>query len=119
VDGHNWVMPVSERRTPAEKAATLRLLRFLADHNLDWARTGHLPVFADIIASPGFRALPHRDAYARLAQTGSPLPPGIRRQYPIENILGEESASAITGQKSIDRALADAERRINELLANI
>jgi multiple sugar transport system substrate-binding protein len=119
VDGHNWVMPVDKRRTPQEKSATLRLMRFLADHDADWARTGHLPVFEDIIASPQFRALPHRASYARIAQTGFPLPSGVRRQYPIENILGEESAAAITGEKTIDRALADAERRINELLANI
>ena len=119
VDGHNWVMPVDKGRTPKEKAATLRLMRFLADHDADWARTGHLPVFQDIIASPEFRALPHREAYAKLAQTGFPLASGVRRQYPIENILGEESAAAITGAKPVERALADGERRINELLANL
>ena len=119
VDGHNWVMPVDKRRTPEEKSATLRLMRFLADHDGEWARTGHLPVFEDIIASPSFRALPHRASYAKLSETGFPLPSGVRRQYPIENILGEESAAAITGEKTVERALADAERRINALLANI
>lgn len=119
IDGHNWVMPVNKRRTPEERKAALRLLRFLADNNGAWARTGHLPVFTDILASPEFRALPHRADYARIADTGLTLPPTIRRQYPIENILGEETSAAITGQKSIDRALADAEHRINELLAHL
>jgi multiple sugar transport system substrate-binding protein len=119
VDGHNWVMPVDKRRTPDERRATLKLMRFLADHDGDWARTGHLPVFEDILRSREFRSLPHRASYAKLTQTGATLPDGVRRQFPIENILGEESGAAITGAKSIDRALADAERRINELLANI
>lgn len=119
IDGHNWVMPVNKHRTSAQRAAALRLMRFLAEHDGDWARTGHLPVFRDILLSPEFRALPHREAYARIAETGATLPRSIRRQYPIENIIGEETAAAITGQKSIDRALRDAEHRINELLANL
>ena len=119
VDGHNWVVPVDKGRTPEESRATFRLMRFLADHDGDWARTGHLPVFQDILDSPSFKALPHRTAYARLTQTGSPLPSGVRRQFPIENIIGEESGAAVTGTKSIDRALRDAERRINELLSQI
>jgi multiple sugar transport system substrate-binding protein len=119
VDGHNWVMPRDPDRTPREKHAALRLMRFLAEHDGDWARTGHLPVLRSVLDSPAFRALPHRSSYLEIARKGVPLPSSIRRQYPIENILGEESAAAITGQKSVERALEDAEARINELLANI
>lgn len=119
VDGHNWVMPTNKKRTPEQKQAALRLLRFLADHNGEWARTGHLPVFRDILEGPAFRALPHRADYARIAETGVPLPSDIRRQYPIENIIGEETAAAISGQKTVSRALQDAELRINGLLANL
>ncbi|HEU0045895.1 extracellular solute-binding protein [Sphingomonas sp.] len=119
VDGHVWVMPTNPRRTPAQRAAVLRLMRFLADHEADWARTGHLPTFTDVIASPRFTTLPHRANYAALTRVGAPLPAGVRRQYPIETIIGEESAAAINGNKTIDRALADAERRINDLLDNI
>lgn len=119
VDGHNWVMPTDADRTPEEKQAALRLMRFLAEHNGDWARTGHLPVFRDVLDSPSFRSLPHRSSYLEIARKGVPLPLTIRRQYPIENILGEESAAAITGRKPVDRALRDAEARINELLENI
>jgi multiple sugar transport system substrate-binding protein len=118
-DGHNWVMPVDPRRTPAEKQATLRLMKFLADHDLDWARTGHLPVFRDIIDSAAFRQLPHRATYSALTTKGAPLPDGVRRQYPIETIIGEESAAAISGNKPVDQALRDAETRINRLLSNI
>lgn len=119
VDGHNWVVPVDDDRTPEERRATFRLMRFLADHNGDWARTGHLPVMQDVLDSPSFKVLPHRVDYARLTQTGQPLPSGVRRQFPIENIIGEESGAAVTGAKSIDRALRDAERRINALLSEI
>ena len=119
VDGHNWVMPTNPSRTPAQKAAALRLLKFLAAHDLDWARTGHLPAYRSVTASPAFRALPHRADYLVLTTNGTPLPGGVRRQYPIETIIGEECSAAINGLKPIDRALADAEHRINDLLSNV
>lgn len=118
-DSHVWVMPRDTDRTSKEKAASLRLLKFLADNDLQWARTGHLPAYQDIIDSPAFRALPHRADLAPLATNGTLLPPGVRRQFSIETILGEESASAIAGDKSVDQALTDAQGRVNTLLDNL
>ncbi|MDB5441504.1 MAG: sugar transporter substrate-binding protein [Caulobacteraceae bacterium] len=118
-DDHVWVMPVNRRRTPSQKAAALRFLKFFASHDFDWGRTGHLPAMAGVIDSPEFRALPHRDTLIGLADTGQTLPKDVRRQSSIETIVGEESAAAISGAKSIDKALADMERRINTLLESV
>jgi len=118
VGGHAWVVPVRER-TPAQKAAIARFFRFMAAHNFDWARTGHLPAMEAVLASPGFRALPHRADIAPLAEIGRPLPGYVRRQSAVEGIVGEEMASAVTGQKPAAQALATAERRVNEFLAEL
>ena len=118
VDGHSWVVPTRDR--PAKsRAAIARFLAFMAAHNYDWSRTGHLPAFQSVIDSARFKALPHRAQIAPLATVGAPLPGNIRRQGAIEGILGEELAAAVSGQKNVDRALADAERRANDLLARI
>lgn len=119
IDGHAWVMPAREDRTPAERQAIFRLLRFFADHNYDWSRTGHLPSMQAVVDSPAFMALPHRREIAVLSEIGAPLPPDVERQFAIQDIIGEEAASAITGAKPIDRALADAEQRVNDLLSHI
>jgi multiple sugar transport system substrate-binding protein len=116
VSGHAWVVPKRDR-SPEQRRAIARFFRFIAEHNFDWARTGHLPAFKAVVDSPGFRELPHRTNIASVANTGRPLPGGIQRQNAIEGLLGEEVAAAFNGQKSTKRALADAERRINELLA--
>ncbi|HZF44494.1 MAG TPA: extracellular solute-binding protein [Sphingomonadaceae bacterium] len=116
VSGHAWVVPRRER-TAEQRRAIARFFRFVADHNFDWARTGHLPAFQAVIDSPAFRALPHRANIAPIASTGRPLPGGVQRQNAIEGLVGEEVAAAFNGQKSTKRALADAERRVNELLA--
>lgn len=118
-DGHNWVMPRDSRRSPTERAAAVRFLKFFAGHARHWARTGHLPAFQAIIQSEEWRALPHRDNLAILATTAQPLPKEVRRQFPIETIVGTEAAAAIAGAKPIDRTLADMERRVNAVLDNL
>ncbi len=115
VSGHAWVVPKRER-TPEQRRAIARFFRFVADHNFDWTRTGHLPAFQSVVESPAFRALPHRANIAQVADTGRPLPSGVLRQNAIEGLVGEEVAAAFNGQKTTRQALADAERRVNELL---
>lgn len=118
VSGHVWVVPARER-TAAQKSAIARFFRFMADHNLDWARTGHLPAFRATIESQAFLDLPHRRDIAPLAGFGQPLPGNVRRQAAIEGLIGEEIAAAVNGQKPIDQALGDAERRVNALLGQL
>lgn len=118
VSGHAWVVPRRDR-TPAQRSAIARFFRFVADHNFDWARTGHLPAFKAVVDSPAFRALPHRTNIAPIAETGRPLSSGVQRQNAIEGLVGEEVAAAINGQKPTRQALADAERRVNELLSQM
>ncbi|MFL6863570.1 MAG: hypothetical protein ACJ8DZ_11255, partial [Allosphingosinicella sp.] len=68
---------------------------------------------------PRFLALPHREDIAPLAAIGRPLPTLVRRQSAIEGLVGEEMAASNTGQKTPEQALADAERRVDELLAGV
>lgn len=116
VSGHAWVVP-ARQRTPAQKDAIARFFKFMAAHDYDWARTGHIPAFQAVLADPRFKALPHRNDIAPLAKMGRPLPGYVLRQNAIEGIVGEEAAAAFTGQKPIERALASAEYRVNQLLA--
>ena len=118
VSGHSWVVPTRER-SPKQKEAIARFFRFMADHNFDWARTGHLPAFKAVLADPRFRRLPHRGDIALLAEIGRPLPGYVRRQNAIEGIVGEEMVAGFTGQKPIDVALRQAETRTNTLLGEL
>ena len=118
VDGHGWIVPKDER-SPAERKAIVRFLAFLARYNADWTRTGHLPAFRAVLNSPSFTRQPHRSDIAAMAATGQQLPGYVQRQSAIQGLIGEELEAAVTGAKPIDRALADTERRVNELLSQI
>jgi multiple sugar transport system substrate-binding protein len=116
VSGHTWVVPTRER-TPKQREAIARFFKFMAAHNFDWARTGHIPAFKAVLDDPRFKALPHRADIAPLATIGRPLPGYVLRQNAIEGIVGEEAVAGFTGQKPVAYSLAQAERRVNILLA--
>lgn len=118
VSGHSWVVP-ARNRTPQQRAAIARFFKFMAAHNYDWARTGHIPAFKSVLSDPRFKALPHRQDIAPLASMGRPLPAYVLRQNAIEGIVGEEAAAAFTGQKTVQQALSAAERRVDDMLAQV
>ncbi|HSR00128.1 MAG TPA: extracellular solute-binding protein [Sphingomicrobium sp.] len=118
VSGHTWVVP-ARKRTAKQRAAIARFFKFMADHDYDWARTGHIPAFKSVLSDPRFQALPHRADIAPLASMGRPLPGDVLRQNAIEGIVGEEAAAAFTGQKTITQALGEAERRVDVLLSQV
>jgi multiple sugar transport system substrate-binding protein len=116
VSGHTWVVP-KRNRTSKQREAIARFFRFMADHDYDWARTGHVPAFKAVLQDPRFKALPHRADIAQLASMGRPLPGYVLRQSAIEGLVGEEAAAAFTRQKTVGEALTSAERRVDALLA--
>lgn len=116
VSGHSWVVP-SRKRSAKQKDAIVRFFRFMAAHDYDWSRTGHIPAFRSVLDDPRFKALAHRADIAPLASMGRPLPGYVLRQSAIEGIVGEEAAAAFTGQKTIPQALSQAEQRVDTLLA--
>ena len=50
-----------KRDDPETYAAALRVLAFINDHNIDWARTGHMAVRNSVLGSEAYAGLPHRD----------------------------------------------------------
>ncbi|MFQ3228915.1 ABC transporter substrate-binding protein [Reinekea sp.] len=118
VDGHSWVMP-NKKRNKKDLAATAAFFKFMAENDFEWSRTGHLPSMKAVLENPDFQALPYRSELMSVTTRGKGLPGGVKRQFAVQDIIGEELASAITGVKSIDDALLDAEERVNDLLGNL
>jgi len=118
VSGHSWVVP-TRKRNAKQRDAIARFFKFMAAHNFDWARTGHIPAMKSVLDDPRFVALPHRADIAPLATIGRPLPSYVQRQNAIEGLVGEEMAAANTGQKPVMQALRAAERRVNDLLGQL
>ena len=73
--------------------AIARFLGFMARHNFDWSRAGHIPAVRAVVESQRFRSLAHRADIAPLAATGVQLPPYVQRQSAIQGLIGDTTAA--------------------------
>jgi multiple sugar transport system substrate-binding protein len=116
-DGHSWVMLKGGAKDEKTRHAAFVFLKFLYDHDADWARTGHLPARQSVIDSAEFNALPHRAEIKEISSTGYSLPNTVPRQFAIQEIVGTEVSNMLTSGKTIAAVQQDAEDRTNKLLS--
>ena len=115
-DSHMWAIPASlKANDPAKYQAALKVLAFINDHNIDWARTGHMAVRNSVLESADYAALPHRAEYAGTAAIAKDTPPS-EKYGAIQDVLNRELQAIWLTGKSADAALADAEAEVQDLL---
>ncbi|MEX2443442.1 MAG: extracellular solute-binding protein [Alkalispirochaeta sp.] len=113
-NSHMWVLPA--QRDDAKYEAGMDFLAFLHKRTGDWAAgTGHLAPRRSVLAGDTLQQVAQRTNYAETANIAQ-LVPTIRNWQAVEDILKEEIESTWLTGKSIDNALADADRRINNTL---
>jgi multiple sugar transport system substrate-binding protein len=90
----------------AQHKAALIFLKFLWDHNFDWARGGgHLPARQSLMAE--YSKLPLRNYVVGITAYGRALPHEARHQFGFQSMIGEEIANVINTGKTAEQA-ADA-----------
>lgn len=115
-DSHMWAIPASLKKSDPEKyQAALKVLAFINDHNIDWARTGHMSVRNSVLNSDEYKNLPHRAEYAGTADIAKDTPPS-ERYGGIQDVLNRELQAIWLTGKEIDVALADAQDEVQDLL---
>jgi multiple sugar transport system substrate-binding protein len=114
-DSHMWVIPASVMQDGERYEAALELLAFINEHNVDWARTGHLAVRESVLASDEYTNLPHRDEYANTVNIIRDVPPS-ENYAGIQDVLNRELQAIWLTGKPVEDALADADLEIEDLL---
>ena len=100
---------------PETRKAALIFLKFLWDHNFDWARGGgHLPARQSLMAE--YAKLPLRQYVVDIPSFGHALPHEVRRQFGFQNMIGEEIANIINTGKTAEQAADAAQERSVALL---
>ena len=112
-DSHMWAIPST--LDGDKKMAALRVLAFINDHNIDWARTGHMAVRKSVVESDAYTSLPHRDEYTGTAAIAKDTPPS-ERYGAIQDVLNRELQAIWLTGKSVEDALDDAELEVQDLL---
>ncbi|MDI1475422.1 extracellular solute-binding protein [Polyangium sp. y55x31] len=114
-DSHIWVLPRHGHPDPRKHRAAVAFLRYLHDHGLNWAKTGHLPVRSSVLASEAFQALPHRADYEGTARIARALPP-IQNQRAIQDVIVEEINATWHLGRTPAEGLEEAQSRVDEIL---
>lgn len=115
-DSHIWGIPARLKAEDPEKyQAALQFLAFLNDHNVDWARTGHMAIRQSVLDSDEYANLPHRSEYTQTAQIARDNPPAVRYGAIQDTLNRELQAIWLTGKDPAD-ALETAEQDIQDLL---
>ena len=115
-DSHMWAIPAPLKANDPEKyQAALKVLAFINDHNIDWARTGHMAVRTSVLESDAYQALPHRAEYAGTAEIARDTPPS-ERYGAIQDVLNRELQAIWLTDKPVDDALTDANFEVQDLL---
>ena len=114
-DNHSWVLPKGGSNDAKTRKAALVFMKFLWDHNFDWARGGgHLPARQSLMAEYG--KLPQRQNVVDIPAIGRALPHEVRRQFGFQTMIGEEIASMINSGKTAEQAADAAQERSVQLL---
>lgn len=115
-DTHMWAVPAMlKANDPAKYQAALKVLAFINDHNVDWARTGHMAVRNSVIASAEYTGLPHRAEYTGTASIARDTPPS-ERYGAIQDVLNRELQAIWLTGKSVENSLSDAQIEVQDLL---
>lgn len=112
-DSHMWSIPSTLEGD--DKLAALKVLAFINDHNIDWARTGHMAVRTSVLESAAYTSLPHRDEYTGTAAIAKDTP-ASERYGAIQDVLNRELQAVWLTGKSVEAALGDAELEVQDLL---
>lgn len=114
-DSHLWAIPSPVKSDEEKYQAALKVLAFINDHNIDWARTGHMAVRQSVLDSDAYAELPHRAEYTDTADIARDTPPSAQYGAIQDTLNRELQAIWLTG-KSVDAALSDAEQEVQSLL---
>jgi multiple sugar transport system substrate-binding protein len=115
---HLLAQPGSRASAIADEAsrAAWRLMRFLSDHSLQWGKGGQVPARLAVEQSPQFQALPVQSAFAEQLPyvKYDPLTPKGNAIFPFVDPAVE---AILLDLQTPEAAMADASRRINQVLA--
>lgn len=113
--GGSHLLAMPRGISAARAAAGWRLMRYLSEHSLAWAKGGQVPARLAVEQSPQFAALPVQAQFARqlnIVQYEVPMP----RANALFPFVDPAVEAILLDLQTPEAALRDADRRINQVL---
>jgi multiple sugar transport system substrate-binding protein len=117
-DTHTWALPRKREADPVRYRAALEYANYLYANSQDWAvNTGHLAARTSVLESPEYQQAPQRANYVRTGTEVARQVPKIDDWPAVQDALVANIDSIWFQGRSVDEALAEADRQINSILA--
>jgi multiple sugar transport system substrate-binding protein len=112
--GHQIAMPASLDGTKLEE--TWKVIKFLSDNSLEWAKEGQTPARKSVLNSKEFEELWPQSVFAKQLPTGVNIAPHLKL-IELNDQTTPAIESALSGAKSPEEALKEAAQRQRQILA--
>jgi ABC-type glycerol-3-phosphate transport system substrate-binding protein len=112
--GHQMALPANAQGKKLEEA--YKVIKFISDNSLEWAKEGQTPARKSVLNSPQFQELWPQSVFAKQLPTGVNIPPHLRL-IELGDQLGPAIDAALDGQRKPDEALKEAAQRQRQILA--
>ena len=117
-DSHAWAIPRQKDADPVAYRAALEFISYLYENEAAWAvGTGHLAARSSVLQSADYANAPQRSNYAETGLESARLVPHIGNWPAVDDILTEQVEAIWFQNADVDKALAEADDRINAALA--
>lgn len=117
-DSHSFVLPYQHDRGGASNEAAHAFVAWMLRRSADWAAGGHVPAYLPTLDDPAYLALEPQSEYRGVIDDVALDPPvwfaGSASAMWLE--LGAVFSGALTGSRTPENALAEATRRLQDLL---
>jgi multiple sugar transport system substrate-binding protein len=116
---HQFALPRQRNNDPAKREATLRFVKWMGEHSVDWAKAGQVPARN----SARQEALTTEDPYLKKLQVwASELPyaafmPTSPRLLEVMPRIAANVEGALLNQWSVEEGLKKAETEVNQILS--
>lgn len=112
--GHQMALPAKAQGKKLEEG--YKVIKFISDNSLDWAKEGQTPARKSVLNSPAFQELWPQAIFAKQLPTGVNIQPHLKL-IELNDQIGPAVDSALSGLKKPDEALKEAAQRQRQILA--
>ncbi|MGH2369584.1 MAG: ABC transporter substrate-binding protein, partial [Chloroflexota bacterium] len=112
--GHQMAIPANAQGKKLEEA--YKLIKFISDHSLEWAKEGQTPARKSLLNSPEFQEMWPQSVFAKQLPNGAIIP-AHTKLIELGDQIGPALEAALSGQKTPEAALKEAAQRQRQILA--
>ena len=117
-DSHSLVLPHQRSRDPEQTRAGYKLIGYLLQHSVEWAKAGHIPAYQPIVNSQEYLALQPQSEYRDAATSMELDPPAwfTGSASSMQTQAGSAFGAVLGGQLSPEAGLDQFVAAIDKLL---